>query len=313
MTFLSLFAGIGGFDLGLTRSGMRCVGQVEIDLWCRKVLAKHWPEVPRHDDIRTFPPTDPEQWKADVICGGFPCQDISVAGKGAGINGERSGLWSEYARIIGLLRPKFVIVENVRALVGRGLSRVLMDLAKLRYDAEWQIISAAAFGAPHIRERLFIVAYTGRELWDTRRNDKEGKASIWGESPSIDQRLRQDVADTSGERWRQGNQDDRGSEKGTGEREESRSGFCGEAMANSNSERREEFDVAAESGRPRFDCWRTRSPTNYWEVEPAICRVVDGLRNRVDRLRGLGNAVVPQIIEWIGRRIIEVDHEEVKA
>src|SRR5687767_562507 len=111
MTFGSLFAGIGGFDLGFERAGMRCEWQVEIDPYCRRVLAKHWPDVRRWDDVRTFPPDG--DWGVDVICGGFPCQDISAAGKQAGIEGERSGLWGEYERIIRVLRPRIVVVENV--------------------------------------------------------------------------------------------------------------------------------------------------------------------------------------------------------
>ena len=119
LTFGSLFAGIGGFDLGLERAGMRCEWQVEIDPYARAVLAKHWPEVRRWEDVRTFPPKEGE-WGVDVICGGFPCQDISVAGKGVGLAGARSGLWYEFARIIGEIRPRFVIVENVAALLTRG-------------------------------------------------------------------------------------------------------------------------------------------------------------------------------------------------
>ena len=162
---LDLFSGIGGFSLGLERAGMQTVAFCEIDLFARRVLAKHWPEVPCHDDIRTLT----ADWLAenglwpDVICGGFPCQDISVAGKGAGIGGERSGLWREYARLIGEIRPRYVIVENVAALLGRGLGDVLGDLAALGYDAEWHCIPASAVGAPHQRDRIWVVAYPA---WD---------------------------------------------------------------------------------------------------------------------------------------------------
>ena len=139
MRVLDLFSGIGGFSLGLERAGMQTVAFCEIDPFARAVLAQHWPEVPCHDDIRTLT----ADWLAemglwpDVICGGFPCQDISVAGKGVGITGERSGLWREYARLIGEIRPSYVIVENVAALLGRGAGDVLRDLAALGYDAEW--------------------------------------------------------------------------------------------------------------------------------------------------------------------------------
>lgn len=158
LTFGSLFAGIGGFDLGFERAGMVCKWQVEINPYCQKVLHKHWPNVRKYDDVRTFPPTDADEWRVDVICGGFPCQDISNTGHKAGIDGERSGLWKEYARIICDIRPRYVIVENVAALTVRGMDRVLADLALLGFDAEWGMLPACALGAPHTRERMFIVA-----------------------------------------------------------------------------------------------------------------------------------------------------------
>lgn len=157
MKFGSLFSGIGGLDLGLERAGMQCAWQVEIDPYASRVLAKHWPSVPRFSDVRAVGAHNLPA--VDLICGGFPCQDISRAGKRVGIDGERSGLWSEFARIIRQLRPRFVLVENVAALLGRGLGRVLGDLADLGFDAEWSVLSACALGAPHLRERVFIVAY----------------------------------------------------------------------------------------------------------------------------------------------------------
>jgi DNA (cytosine-5)-methyltransferase 1 len=158
LTFGSLFAGAGGMDLGLHNAGLECRWQVEIDEFCRGVLAKHWPAVPKWDDVKTFPPEEGD-WAVDVIAGGFPCQDISYAGCGAGLDGARSGLWFEMLRIIRLLRPSYVIVENVAALLVRGLERVLGDLADSGFDAAWEVLSACAFGAPHMRRRLFIVAY----------------------------------------------------------------------------------------------------------------------------------------------------------
>ena len=156
MRVLDLFSGIGGFSLGLERAGMRTIQFVEIDPFCQAVLKKHWPEVPCHGDITTF---HAAAGFADVLCGGFPCQDISVAGKGAGITGERSGLWREYARLIGEVRPRYAIVENVSALRSRGFGTVLGDLAALGYDAEWDCIPAAAIGALHYRNRVWIQAY----------------------------------------------------------------------------------------------------------------------------------------------------------
>lgn len=161
MRFLSLFAGIGGFDLGLERAGHTCVGQVEISPWCRKLLARHWPHVWRHDDVRTTTKeiVDANCGTIDFICGGFPCQDISRAGKQAGIGGGRSGLWAEFFRIICELRPANAIVENVSALLDGGMERVLGDLAAGGYDAEWDCLPASAFGAYHERDRVFILAH----------------------------------------------------------------------------------------------------------------------------------------------------------
>jgi DNA (cytosine-5)-methyltransferase 1 len=159
VTFLSLFAGIGGIDLGLERAGMRCIGQVEIDPYCRAVLAKHWPDVPRFDDVRTFNAGMLSE-QPGLICGGFPCQDVSFASPtGTGLDGERSGLWREFHRLLREIRPLFAVVENVAALTQRGLGRVLGDLADIGFDAEWSLLSACSMGAPHVRQRLFIVAY----------------------------------------------------------------------------------------------------------------------------------------------------------
>jgi DNA (cytosine-5)-methyltransferase 1 len=154
MRVLDLFSGIGGFSLGLERAGMRTVAFCEIDPYCQRVLRKHWPDIPVHDDVRTFGGV-----AAEVICGGFPCQDISRAGKRAGINGERSGLWYEFRRLIGEVRPRYVIVENVAAITVRGLLRVLGDLADLRYDAEWRVLGADDIGASQHRKRLWLLAY----------------------------------------------------------------------------------------------------------------------------------------------------------
>jgi DNA (cytosine-5)-methyltransferase 1 len=155
---LDLFSGIGGFSLGLERAGMRTVAFCEINPYCQAVLAKHWPGVPVHGDIRQLRGAD--IGPVDVICGGFPCQDISTAGKGAGLAGARSGLWSEYRRLIEECQPQWVVIENVSALRSRGLDQVLGEVSALGFDAEWHCIPAAAVGAPHRRDRVWIVAYT---------------------------------------------------------------------------------------------------------------------------------------------------------
>lgn len=158
LTVGSLFAGIGGLELGFERAGFTVAWQVEIDPFCRAVLDRHWPDVPKYSDIKDCGRHN--LGRADWIVGGFPGQDISVAGLGSGLAGERSGLWREFRRIVGELGPSGVLVENVAALTARGFGQVLGDLADLGFDAEWSCLSACAVGAPHMRRRLFIVAYT---------------------------------------------------------------------------------------------------------------------------------------------------------
>lgn len=161
MTFGSLFAGIGGLDKGLEDAGLQCSWQVEINPYCQKVLTAHWPTVPKHLDITTIKGSDLPY--VDLIAGGFPCQDISVAGKGAGLSGERSGLWYHMLRLIKEVCPKYVLIENVAALRRRGLNEVLAGLAEAGFDAEWRDIRASDVGAPHQRERLFILAHPREE------------------------------------------------------------------------------------------------------------------------------------------------------
>jgi DNA (cytosine-5)-methyltransferase 1 len=162
MNVLSLFAGIGGLELGLERAGMTTVGQVEIDPFCRQVLARHWPDVPRHDDVRTAPDWwgSTERPPVDVVCGGFPCQPFSHAGKQLGVADERWG-WPWMADVLRRVGPRYVVVENVSALVRdrAAFGWMLGDLADLGFDAEWTLYRASDFGAPHPRERLYVLAY----------------------------------------------------------------------------------------------------------------------------------------------------------
>jgi DNA (cytosine-5)-methyltransferase 1 len=206
------------------------------DPYCKKVLAKHWPDVPRWDDVRTFPPEG--DWDVDVICGGFPCQDISICGKGAGIEGDKSGLWREMLRVIQTVSPRYAVIENVPAITHRGLDRVLGDIASIGFDAKWQTISAWAFGSHHKRERMYIVA---------------------------------NRSDTDSVRWE------------------------GWAHAMSGPWSHSEFTGLV------------RGVLQLAVPAGKRGRVSDGVPSRVDRLRGLGNAVVPQISEWIGRRIVEAN------
>ena len=155
----SLFSGVGLCDLGLEWAGMGHAFFCEVDPFCRSVLRRHWPGIPIYEDIRELRGVDLPP--VDVLCGGFPCQDVSLAaaGKRKGITGKRSGLWHEYARLIEEIRPGYVIVENVPGLLAAGIEAVLQDLAACGYDAEWEVLPAAAVGAPHRRERVFLVAY----------------------------------------------------------------------------------------------------------------------------------------------------------
>lgn len=185
MKFISLFAGIGGLDLGLERAGMECVAQVEKEPFCLEVLTKHWAHVPKYKDVLDVGkhnlPT------ADLICGGFPCQDVSLTGKRAGLEGKRSTLWSEYFRIICEIRPRWALAENVPGLLssdnGEFFTRILRQLSSIGYDVEWHTIPAASFGAVHIRERVFILAYPAG-------NKLQGRAIVpppWSEQPRKEQ------------------------------------------------------------------------------------------------------------------------------
>lgn len=331
----SLFSGIGGLELGLERAGMTTVFHVERDPYASQVLAKHWPHVPRFDDVRTVGAHNLPA--CDVLCGGFPCQDISTAGLRAGIDGEQSGLWREYARIVREVRPRYVLIENVAALLVRGLERVLGDLAACGYDAEWDCIPAAAVGAPHRRDRIFVVAYPRREF---RRDEPECEPGGGGASVAGDDGAEGDVAHAqrlAREPRRAGDADEgaRGRDAGRGSvgadgvahadgrgRGPEGVGGVGRAVG----ERRDAANVspaAADASAcarevpnpecdglegvfPRGSAARAtlRSGGDWWAVEPDVGRVAHGVSARVDRLRCLGNAVVPQVAEVIGRMIM---------
>jgi len=220
-----LFSGIGGFSLAAKwcwGKELEIVGFVENDKHCQRVLKKHWSDVLIHSDIKNYK----YNGTVDLITGGFPCQDINIAGKGVGIEGERSGLWTEFKRIISEVRPKFALIENVPILTNRGLDRVLCNLAEIGYDAEWQCISASEVGAWHKRERIWIVAYPTNSR--TKRMYKR----------------------------------------------------------------------------------ENLSHKRQWEFEPELGRVAHGIPSRVDRLRCLGNAVVPQQIYPILQAIADIERQD---
>ena len=278
---LDLFSGIGGFSLGLERTGgFKTVAFCEIEDFPRRVLTKHWPEVPCYHDVRelTADVLRRDGISVDVICGGFPCQDLSTMGKRAGISANtRSGLWSEIARLIGELGPEYAVVENVTNLLsgpskqpGGWFGRVLGDLAALGYDAEWHCIPASAVGAPHQRDRVWILAYPSKERPSEARQDSQRSEKRSSRGSEI-------LADAeSSQAW--------SSKPGYG--------------ASSNGSERP-IIISSLRG-----CDRLRRDAN-WDSEPDVCRVADGVSNNVDRDGALGNAVVPQIPEIIGRAILQ--------
>ena len=280
MNVLDLFSGIGGFSLGLERAGMQTVAFCECDPYARAVLAKHWPGVPCYPAVceLSAPRLAADGIAVDVICGGFPCQDISFAGNCAGLAGERSGLWREYARLVSEIRPRYVIVENVAALLNRGLAEVLGDLAAIGYDAEWHCIQAADVGAPHRRDRIWIIAHTRSEQHESSRIEI---------SRQIAAELLASNADSDGEH------------DGAVHAEV---GNTSEPMADANCERCRE---ARRCSCGRWIGGSGRPVGEQWATEPDVGRVAHGVPARVDRLRCLGNAVVPQIPEIIGRAIMK--------
>lgn len=246
LSVLSLFAGIGGLELGLERAGMTTVGQVDIDPHCREILSLHWSEVPRHDDVLTVP----EWWASesrpsvDVVCAGFPCQPFSHAGRMLGVSDER-WMWPATATVIRAVRPSYVVLENVSALVRDtgAFGTVLGDLYDLGFDAEWATLRASDFGAPHNRERVYVLAYPQGVDGITR--DRMGASRVGG-SPITTR------------------------------------GLSG---------------LAAHQ--------RRRAASEWLEREPRVGRLANGIPRQVDRLRLLGNAVVPAAAEPIGRLIHE--------
>ena len=248
MKVLDLFSGIGGFSLGLERAGHKTIAFCEKDESCRKVLKKHWPGVPIIEDIRNLKGQFIKKFygRPDIVCGGFPCQNISVAGDKKGIDGKKSGLWRELKRIIKETRPRWAIIENVANLRNKGLGQVIKDLWEIGYCCEWHIIPAYAVGSPHLRERIFIIAYPNSKgiprLWKS-----------WGKVPSLSK------SKINGLLWH-----------------ELRSGI--------------------EKGISKLQKER---------IEPKyqLCRMDNGLPRGVDkdRIKMLGNAILPQIAEIIGR------------
>ena len=361
MKILDLFSGIGGFSLGLERAGMTTVAFCEIDAKARLVLKKHWPNVPVFEDITTLTKADIHD-EIDIIAGGFPCQDISLAGKGAGLAGARSGLWSEFHRLIAEIRPRYAVIENVSALRNRGLDTVLRSLAEIGYDAEWHCIPACAVGAPHRRDRVWIVAYPASKQRDGSNNNarislgqqsfsESGNgggarnvaypASQWrgrgriGTKPTGRDEFADRRADKADERLSNGADNEANAQRPD---TDSLRPYRTEINQYGGVEFRNQQDCEPGSvGKTLADCIRARleghtgdgevvgdegpdgstaeaglcggeHPGWWWAVEPDVGRVANGVPNRVDRLKQLGNAVVPQIPELIGRAIMDYEN-----
>ena len=335
---LALFSGAGGGILGGMLCGHTCVGACEVEEYPRRVLLARQrdgllPEFPIWDDICTFRSDNPEcgeyfdflrSIRSElVISGGFPCQDISAAGKGAGIEGARSGLWGEFARIIGEVRPRYAYVENSPMLVVRGLDRVVCDLAQMGYDARWGVVGADDVGAPHRRKRIWIVAHASREFgnkWRAKPEEFEwetgatnGRAELANASGGDDGRGNAESSPRqkpefgkSGRRDDLPDSDQLGAQVSSerGESAEQESGCNGSPggveISDPTGGRCEEFGAESEAaGDVGFQCLEKREAVDdfgqWWAVEPDVGRVANGVASRVDRLKAIGNGQVPLV------------------
>ena len=288
---LDTFAGIGGFSYAATKlvGGYRTTQFIEIDPFCQKILKKHFPFTPIHDDIRTFTAI-PGQY--DVICGGFPCQSISVAGNRAGITEEsRSGIFYELMRVIRMVRPRFVVLENVAAILNNGLDIVLGELSQAGYDAEWSVISASSLGACHRRSRWWCVAYT---------ND-------YGSSTSSISGLDDQTNNDSSERANQVSQSSRGIESADSRVVQS---FTKSTDSNSKGLQRENFSEMEREIWAKGSSRRLNPDWRSYVSKPILRRGDDGLSYRVDRTKALGNSVVPQVAAIPLKRVHDLYYNE---
>ncbi len=283
----SLFSGIGGFDLGLERAGMEIVWQVEIDPFCNKVLAKHWPEVKRYGDIRDVGKHNLEP--VDLICGGFPCQPFSTAGKRRGKEDDRF-LWPEMLRVISEVRPRWIIGENVAGIINMELDNCISDLEREGYEVQTFVIPACAVGAPHRRDRVWIVAHRK----GTGAGSDKGGIRDFPIGENRGQTTDSDAPDT----------------RCIGQEKQEQQ-TTGGKQYNSHAWNTESTGQQGSIVRPwEVQHGGTGSGSNWLEVATRLCRVAHGVPNRVDRLnrlKCLGNAVVPQIVEILGWAIMAID------
>ena len=297
MRFISFFAGIGGIDLGLERAGHRCVGQCEIDPDALRVLENHWPDVPRFGDITKVNPDElPE---ADLWCGGFPCTDISNAGKQAGIHGPHSGLFFDWMRAVRMVRPQYLLMENVAALLHQGMGEVCGELAEGGYDAEWDCIPACAVGAPHRRDRVFIIADT-----DSHGTER-GKSELSQQNPGLNTCGKAKVEPVADPYAQGQSQSERHVEE-----ERRRTGDSDKTEVEPSSDpdsTRLPARIFRQGPTSEFaeDC-RTSLGTHVgrsWAAEPGESWLDDGLPSGMaeQSSRLFGNAVVVRVAEYIGR------------
>ena len=300
LKLLDAFAGIGGFSYAAERlvGGYETKQFIEIDKYCQSVLKKNFPNIPNHDDIKTF---KAERGEYDVLTAGFPCQDISVAGQQRGIGeGTRSGLFYEVIRLIREIRPKFVLLENVRNLLshqgGETFQEVLFQIAKAGYDAEWSVVSAKDVGACHKRERVWIIAYPNSEYEDrTEGTFQTGRDSLTSSTSSNSNGmlgldlLRQQSEQEEKEHERFSDRDDRFASNSTSIKSND-----GE-VRNNKGKGKEQLQTGGDSS---IEYWKQHSSqlNPYWKgyiSQPTLRRGDDGLSNRVLRLKSLGNSIVP--------------------
>lgn len=279
MRVLDLFSGIGGMSLGLERAGMRTVAFCEIEPYCRRVLAKHWPNVPCYGDIREL---DGGTVECDVVSGGFPCQPFSVAGEQRGTEDDRH-LWPEMLRVIAQARPAWVIGENVPGIIRMELDNVLSDLEGIGYTTRTFVIPACAVDAPHRRDRVWVVAHADSNGTVVQGRDGDSDDEERDAAEEI-----QEWTDIEHRPFLHGQEDVADSE----------------CSGQQGSREHSQWGSSTQSGEGETTDVESGCVGRIWGAEPAIRRVSDGIPSRMDRLRALGNAVVPQVVELIGRAIM---------
>jgi len=319
MKFLSLFAGIGGFDLGLERAGMQCVGQVEIDKKCQAVLAKHWPTITRMGDIRDVKGN--EFGAVDLICGGFPCQPFSTAGKRKG-EADNRFLWPEMVRVIAAIRPTWVLGENVAGIISMALDKVHSDLESIGYTVQSFIIPACAVGAIHRRDRVWIIGNAKSSTIESQQEICRGQNAY--SAGGVGNDTHTSNAGLQGDKQPRTSEQSSGTSRpitqfykdasdtpntGVEGLRQERENTVFKTFANAESQQTQPAEPGRFYSESGFPNWGAEWP----EVAAELCGMDDGVSGRVDRLKQLGNAVVPQVVEVIGRAIMQIEDAREKG